>query len=134
MPSATCAPSTPSTAPRVCARAACRPDGTSVAAAPGRPDRFILAVDQGTTGSRSLLFDARGHVVAMAQKEFKQHFPQPGWVEHDALEIFASQLATIVEVLNESRVSVRDIAAVGITNQRETTILWDRKTGEPVAP
>lgn len=105
-----------------------------MAAAPGRPDRFVLALDQGTTSSRSLLFDAAGRVVAMAQKEFTQHFPQPGWVEHDAREIFASQLATIDEVLRESRVPARDIAAVGITNQRETTILWDRKTGEPVAP
>src|SRR5690349_20521317 len=125
MPSATCAPSTPSTAPRACARAACRPDGTVLAAAPGKADRFVLALDQGTTSSRSLLFDTAGRVVALAQKEFTQHFPQPGWVEHDAQEIFASQLSTIVQVLKESRVATRDIAAVGITNQRETTVIWD---------
>jgi glycerol kinase len=94
----------------------------------------VLALDQGTTSSRSLLFDASGRVIALAQREFAQHFPQPGWVEHDAREILASQLATMAEVLRESRVSPRDIAAVGITNQRETTVLWDRATGEPVAP
>lgn len=105
-----------------------------MAAAPGSLHRFVLALDQGTTSSRSLLFDAAGRVVALAQREFTQHFPQPGWVEHDAREIHASQLATITEVLRESLVSPRDIVAVGLTNQRETTVLWDRATGEPVAP
>ncbi|HUQ09940.1 MAG TPA: glycerol kinase GlpK [Steroidobacteraceae bacterium] len=105
-----------------------------MAAARAPSKRYILALDQGTTSSRSLLFDERGTVIALAQKEFTQHFPQPGWVEHDACEIFSSQRATMVEVLREAKVPSRDIAAVGITNQRETTVLWDRATGEPVAP
>jgi glycerol kinase len=96
--------------------------------------RYILALDQGTTSSRSLLFDAQGRVAALAQREFTQHFPRPGWVEHDANEIWSSQRQTIVEVLRTACVTARDIVAVGITNQRETTILWDRGTGEPVAP
>jgi glycerol kinase len=96
--------------------------------------RFILALDQGTTSSRSLLFDARGRIVAQAQREFTQHFPQPGWVEHDAVEIWESQRDTLIEVLRLARVTPRDIAAVGITNQRETTVLWDRATGVPLAP
>ena len=95
--------------------------------------RYILALDQGTTSSRSLLFDGAGHVVAIAQQEFPQHFPHPGWVEHDAREIHASQRATMAEVLRKADISARSIAAVGITNQRETTVLWDRDTGEPVA-
>ncbi len=105
-----------------------------MAAAPGSSKRYVLALDQGTTSSRSLLFDAGGRVVALAQQEFTQHFPRPGWVEHDAREIHASQRATIAEVLRKSGVAPRDIAAVGVTNQRETTVLWDRATGEPVAP
>ncbi len=96
--------------------------------------RYVLALDQGTTSSRSLLIDEGGKVVALAQREFQQHFPRPGWVEHDATEIWQSQFATIAEVLRAARATPRDIAAVGITNQRETTVLWDRVTGEPVAP
>jgi glycerol kinase len=96
--------------------------------------RYILALDQGTTSSRSLLFDEQGRAVALAQREFTQHFPRPGWVEHDAAEIWDSQLATIVDVLRTAQATTRDIAAVGITNQRETTVLWDRATGVPVAP
>jgi glycerol kinase len=96
--------------------------------------RYVLALDQGTTSCRSLLFDVRGRVVALAQREFKQYFPRPGWVEHDASEIWDSQRTTIADALRNARVSLRDIAAVGITNQRETTVLWDRKTGEPIAP
>ena len=95
--------------------------------------RFILAIDQGTTSSRSILFDHAGDAVAVAQREFPQYFPQSGWVEHDAREIWASQSATITEVLAAAQASPADIAAVGISNQRETTVLWDRKTGEPVA-
>ncbi len=94
--------------------------------------RYILALDQGTTGSRAFLFDARGRVVASAYKEFPQYFPKPGWVEHDAEEIWASCAAVIKGVLHKSRVSPQSIAAIGITNQRETTVLWDRKTGKPV--
>jgi glycerol kinase len=102
-------------------------------AARGHAGSLILALDQGTTSSRSLLFDAGGRVVALAQKEFRQHFPHPGWVEHDANEILATQRETMVEVLRKAAVEPRDIAAVGITNQRETTVLWDRATGEPIA-
>ena len=101
--------------------------------APGFTNKFVLALDAGTTSSRSLLFDVTGRIVAMAQREFTQHFPQPGWVEHDALEIWETQRATIFEALRAARASPRDIAAVGITNQRETTVLWDRDSGEPVA-
>jgi glycerol kinase len=96
--------------------------------------QFILALDQGTTSSRSILFDAAGTPVAMAQREFTQHFPRSGWVEHDAEEIWATQAATITEVLVRARATPADVAAIGITNQRETTVLWDRSTGRPIAP
>jgi glycerol kinase len=96
--------------------------------------RYVLALDQGTTSSRSILFDRESNIVASAQREFTQYFPQPGWVEHDADEIWVSQAVTIAEVLARAGASLRDIAAVGITNQRETTVLWDRATGHPVAP
>jgi glycerol kinase len=105
-----------------------------VSAAPGSTNKFILALDAGTTSSRSLLFDAGGRIVALAQREFTQHFPQPGWVEHNAVEIWETQRATIAEALHLAHATPRDIAAVGITNQRETTVLWDRATGEPVSP
>jgi glycerol kinase len=93
---------------------------------------YILSIDQGTTSSRSILFDKIGTVVATAQKEFTQIFPVPGWVEHDANEIWATQLATIKEVLETAKVAATDIAAIGITNQRETTVVWDRNTGKPI--
>ena len=96
--------------------------------------QYVLALDQGTTSSRSLLIDADGRIAALAQREFTQHFPRPGWVEHDATEIWETQLATMAEALRAARATPRDVAAVGITNQRETTVLWDRRTGEPVAP
>jgi glycerol kinase len=96
--------------------------------------RFVLALDQGTTSSRSILFDHDGRIVATAQREFTQHFPHSGWVEHDAEEIWATQAATIAEVLARARTSPGEVAAVGITNQRETTVLWDRASGRPVAP
>jgi glycerol kinase len=95
---------------------------------------FILALDQGTTSSRSIVFDAQSTVVAMAQKEFEQHFPKPGWVEHNATEIWATQKATITEVLARAHINAGQIAAIGITNQRETIVLWDRVTGQPIAP
>ena len=95
--------------------------------------QFILALDQGTTSSRAILFDRQGQVVACAQQEFPQHFPQPGWVEHDALDIWNSQLACARQVLSDSRVAAASIAAIGIANQRETTVVWDRATGEPIA-
>ncbi len=96
--------------------------------------RYVLALDQGTTSSRAIVFDRAGSIVAVAQREFTQYFPQPGWVEHDANEIWASQSATITEVLARAGIEAKDLAAVGITNQRETVVLWDRVTGEPVAP
>ena len=95
--------------------------------------KYVLALDQGTTSSRAMLFDRAGQVVAMAQREFRQIFPKPGWVEHDADEIWQTQLAVAAQVLKENRVSAADVDAIGITNQRETTVLWDRKTGAPVA-
>ncbi len=95
--------------------------------------RYILALDQGTTSSRALLIDHEGKVKAKAQKEFKQIFPQPGLVEHDPQDIWSTQLGVAVEVLAHSGVSPRDIAAIGITNQRETTIVWDRATGVPIS-
>jgi glycerol kinase len=94
--------------------------------------KYLLALDQGTSSSRSIVFDALGHIVSMAQREFRQIFPQPGWVEHDPKELWSSQLATAQEAIAKSGISPADIAGVGITNQRETTVVWNRKTGEPV--
>jgi len=93
---------------------------------------FILALDQGTTSSRAIVFDRDGAIRAVAQKEFTQIFPQAGWVEHDPQEIWASQIGVAVEALGRAHAAPRDVAAIGITNQRETTIVWDRETGEPV--
>jgi glycerol kinase len=93
---------------------------------------YILALDQGTTSSRAIVFDHGGRIHAVAQKEFTQIFPKAGWVEHDATEIWASQIGVAVEVMGRAGLHAGDIAAVGITNQRETTILWDRDTGEPI--
>lgn len=93
---------------------------------------YILALDQGTTSSRSLLFDRQGNIVAVAQKEFRQIYPQPGWVEHDANEIWSSQFGTMAEAVAKAQITMKQIAGIGITNQRETTVLWDRKTGQPV--
>ena len=94
---------------------------------------FVLALDQGTTSSRAILFDRAGSVHAVAQREFAQLFPQPGWVEHDPMEIWASQSGVMAEVLAKAAIAPGDIAAIGITNQRETTVLWERATGRPVA-
>jgi glycerol kinase len=95
---------------------------------------YILALDQGTSSSRSIVFDARGNMVSVAQRELTQHYPQPGWVEHDAREIWESQLQTARQALLQAGLKATQLAAVGITNQRETTVLWDRQTGEPIAP
>lgn len=95
--------------------------------------KFILALDQGTTSSRAILFDHAGHVHGSVQREFSQIFPHPGWVEHDANEIWQSQLAVAQQVLQDNHVAASDIAAIGIANQRETTVVWDRRTGEPIA-
>jgi len=101
---------------------------------PAQPDALVLALDQGTTSSRAILFDREGRVRGVAQREFAQHFPQPGWVEHDAVAIWDTQLAVAREVLAATGTPAARVAAVGITNQRETTVLWDRATGEPLAP
>ncbi len=93
----------------------------------------VLALDQGTTSSRAIVFDAAGSVVAMAQREFRQIFPRPGWVEHDPIEIWESQLAVAREALAGAGLAAGEIAALGITNQRETTVVWDRATGKPIA-
>jgi glycerol kinase len=95
-------------------------------------EQYILAIDQGTSSSRAIVFNRQGESLAVAQKEFTQHFPQSGWVEHDPQEIWSSEAAVISEVMAGMGISGQDIAAVGITNQRETTILWDAETGEPV--
>ena len=94
--------------------------------------QFILALDQGTTSSRAIVFAHDGSVRAKAQKEFTQYFPQPGWVEHDALEIWSTQSGVMQEALSSAGIRASDVAAIGITNQRETTLIWDRKTGQPI--
>ncbi len=94
--------------------------------------QYILALDQGTTSSRAIIFNKQGGIVSVAQKEFNQIYPQPGWVEHDATEIWSTQAAVAAEVILRAGLSPDNIAAIGITNQRETTILWDKETGQPV--
>ena len=94
--------------------------------------KYLIALDQGTTSSRCIIFDKQGNIINVAQKEFTQIFPHPGWVEHDPMEIWSSQLAVLTEAKARCNVDVSDIAAIGITNQRETTIVWDRHTGQPV--
>src|ERR1035437_5144143 len=95
---------------------------------------YVLALDQGTTSSRAILFDGAGAIAAVAQHEFEQFYPQPGWVEHDPTEILTSQLACAVEVLGRAGARPRDVAAISITNQRETVIVWERATGKPIHP
>lgn len=94
--------------------------------------KYVMALDAGTTSNRCILFNEKGRICSMAQREFTQYFPQPGWVEHDADEIWACQLGVAVEAMNKISAEAKDIAAIGITNQRETAIVWDRETGEPV--
>ena len=94
--------------------------------------KYILALDQGTTSSRAIVFDKRGSIIAVAQKEFRQIFPQPGWVEHDANEIWSSQIAMARKALKAAGIKAENIAAIGITNQRETTVVWNRDTGKPI--
>jgi glycerol kinase len=96
--------------------------------------RAVLALDQGTTGSAALVFDAGGHVLATADREIEQSYPRPGWVEHDPNEIFAATIDVGQRALARAELSASDVAAIGITNQRETTVIWDRATGEPIAP
>jgi len=94
--------------------------------------RYIMALDQGTTSSRTIIFDQRGEMVSVAQRPFNQYFPKPGWVEHDGKEIWASQVAVLTEALAKVRLDAADIQAIGVTNQRETTLVWDRTTGDPL--
>ncbi len=94
--------------------------------------QYVIALDQGTTSSRAIIFDKEQNIIAMAQKEFIQHYPKEGWVEHDPMEIYASQYGVLIEVLAKSGVKAEEIAAIGITNQRETAIVWDKNTGRPV--
>jgi len=94
--------------------------------------KYILALDQGTTSSRAIVFDHDGTIVSVAQKEFTQIFPQPGWVEHDPEEIWSTQLGVAAEAITHAGLTTENIHAIGITNQRETTIVWDRNTGKPV--
>ena len=96
--------------------------------------KYILALDQGTTSSRAILFDRSGQPLSIAQKEFRQYYPQPGWVEHDAAEIWQTQLETARAVLEKQGISAAEVAAIGITNQRETAVLWDKRSGRPVCP
>ena len=96
--------------------------------------RYIGAIDQGTTSTRFIVFDRDGRQRAVAQREHRQIFPQPGWVEHDALEIWRNTQSVIAEALAGADLAPKDLAAIGVTNQRETVVLWDRATGRPVAP
>src|SRR6185503_13209914 len=94
--------------------------------------KYILALDQGTTSSRAIVFDHSGAIVSVAQQEFRQIFPEPGWVEHDPQEIWATQSNVAAHAVNKARLTAHDIAGIGIANQRETTVVWDRTTGKPI--
>lgn len=94
--------------------------------------QYVIALDQGTTSSRCIIFDRKQDIIGMAQREFEQHYPKPGWVEHDPMEIWSSQYSVLTEVLAKSGVSPEEVAGIGITNQRETTVVWDKNTGRPV--
>ena len=96
--------------------------------------KYVMALDAGTTSNRCILFNERGEMCSVAQREFKQYFPKPGWVEHDADEIWASMLGVAVEAMSRIGATAADIAAIGITNQRETSIVWDKKTGGSYLP
>jgi glycerol kinase len=93
---------------------------------------YVLALDQGTTSSRRIVFDWQSRIISMAQKEFTQIYPRSGWVEHNPQEIWDTQMQTAIEALRKANLTAADIAAIGITNQRETTVVWNRKTGEPI--
>ena len=94
--------------------------------------KYIVALDQGTTSSRAIIFNHDGDIVGTSQREFTQHYPQPGWVEHNPMEIWATQSSVLTEVLAKTNIRPDEVAALGITNQRETTVVWDKNTGEPV--
>ncbi len=94
--------------------------------------RYVIALDQGTTSSRAVLFNGKGKIEGITQKEFTQHFPRPGWVEHDPMEIWDSQWEVFNQLVSKHKIKPSDIAAIGIANQRETTVVWDKNSGEPV--
>jgi glycerol kinase len=94
--------------------------------------KYILSIDQGTTSSRAIIFNHNGEIVAIAQREFTQIYPKAGWVEHDPMEIWSTQLAVVTEVIVKAGLTVGDIDSIGITNQRETTVVWDKETGQPI--
>ena len=94
--------------------------------------KYVIALDQGTTSSRCILFDKSGDICSIAQREFTQIYPKPGWVEHDPMEIWSSQLGVLIEAMSGIGAEGSDIAAIGITNQRETTIVWNKNTGKPI--
>ena len=94
--------------------------------------KYIMALDSGTTSNRCIIFDKDGNICEMAQKEFKQYYPKPGWVEHNAEDIWSGQLSVAVEAMAKMGLTASDIAAIGITNQRETTIVWDKNTSQPI--
>ena len=94
--------------------------------------KYVMALDQGTTSSRCIIFDHQGKIIAKAQKEFQQIFPKPGWVEHNPLEIWSSQLSVMIEAQALSNIKAIDLAGIGITNQRETTVVWNKETGKPI--
>ena len=94
--------------------------------------KYVIAMDQGTTSSRAILFDRQGEILSMVQREFKQIFPKPGWVEHDPMEIWSTQMGVTMEAIQKIDARTEEIAAIGITNQRETTVIWDAATGRPV--
>ena len=95
-------------------------------------NKYILAIDQGTTSSRAIVFDKKGNKISQAQMEFRQIFPNSGWVEHDAKEIWHTTYEVIKEAINREDIDTKDIAGIGITNQRETTVIWDKETSEPI--
>ena len=94
--------------------------------------KYVIAMDQGTTSSRAILFDRRGQIVSVVQREFRQIYPQPGWVEHDPMDIWSSQMGVAMEAMQKVDAGPEEIAAIGITNQRETTVVWDAATGKPI--
>ena len=94
--------------------------------------KYIMSMDCGTTSNRCIIFNEKGEMCAVAQKEFTQYFPKPGWVEHDANEIWDTQLLVCRQAMEQLKITYKNIAAIGITNQRETTIVWDKKTGQPI--
>ena len=96
--------------------------------------KYIMALDQGTTSSRCIIFDKYGNIISVAQKEFNQIYPKPGYIEHDPMEIWSSELSVAMEAMVKAGLTYENISGIGITNQRETTIVWDKETGRPVYP